>query len=254
MLFARLLEGHRAAAETAAMLEGAAVSAVAHFLLIGGWLFLHRDVVRVAPEPEAVFTPVEYLVPKDRIAGMRPVRETVTWTSLATATGEGFALEEQKKDAPRDEPRMEMVVPEGKAAETEVAPKDLEAQPPIQLGDSIMTEFMVDSAAVRYENSAAPAYPESMLRKHIEGSVIVQYVVDTLGHADTLTFRVVSATHVEFARAVKSTLPYMRFRPAVMANRLVPQLVQQPFSFRIQDTTTVRRPPESRGTQAVRVP
>jgi protein TonB len=117
-----------------------------------------------------------------------------------------------------------------------------------------MTEFMVDSAAVRYENSAAPAYPESMLRKHIEGSVIVQYVVDTLGHADTLTFRVVSATHVEFARAVKSTLPYMRFRPAVMANRLVPQLVQQPFSFRIQDTTTVRRPPESRGTQAVRVP
>ena len=108
-----------------------------------------------------------------------------------------------------------------------------------------MTELQVDSAAVRYENSAAPSYPESMLRRRIEGSVIVQYVVDTLGHADTLTFRVIAATHVDFARAVKNTLPFMRFRPAVMANRHVPQLVQQPFSFRIQDTTIVRKPPTS---------
>lgn len=243
MLFARLLERQRAAAETAAMLEGAAVSALAHGALIGGWLFLHQDVVRVVPEAEAVFTPVEYLIPKDRIAEMRPQRETVTFTALnATLGGEGFQQEE-KKEATRDEPRMEMVVPEGKKADAEVAEKALEEQPPIQLGDSIMTEIQVDSAVVRYENSAAPAYPESMLRRRIEGSVIVQYVVDTLGHADTLTFRVISATHADFARAVKNTLPFMRFRPAVMANRHVPQLVQQPFSFKIQDTTTVRLKP-----------
>jgi TonB family protein len=244
MLFARLLERQRAAADTAAMLEGAAVSALAHGALIGGWLFLHQDVVRIVPEAEAVFTPVEYLIPKDRIAEMRPQRETVTFTTLnATLAGEGF--QEEKKEATRDEPRMEMVVPEGKKADAEVAEKAIEEQPPIQLGDSIMTEIQVDSAVVRYENSAAPAYPESMLRRRIEGSVIVQYVVDTLGHADTLTFRVISATHADFARAVKNTLPFMRFRPAVMANRHVPQLVQQPFSFKIQDTTVARiKPPE----------
>jgi TonB family protein len=244
MLFARLLERQRAAAETAAMLEGAAVSALAHGALIGGWLFLHQDVVRIVPEAEAVFTPVEYLIPKDRIAEMRPQRETVTFTTLnATLAGEGF--QEEKKEATRDEPRMEMVVPEGKKADAEVAENAIEEQPPIQLGDSIMTEIQVDSAVVRYENSAAPAYPESMLRRRIEGSVIVQYVVDTLGHADTLTFRVISATHADFARAVKNTLPFMRFRPAVMANRHVPQLVQQPFSFKIQDTTVARiKPPE----------
>lgn len=242
MLFARLLERQRAAAETAAMLEGAAVSALAHGALIGGWLFLHQDIVRIVPEPEAVFTPVEYLVPKDRIAELRPQAEKVTFTTLTPAvSGEGFQ-QEAKKEA-RDEPRMEMVVPEGKKADAEVAPKSIEDQPPIQLGDSIMTELQVDSAVVRYENSAAPAYPESMLRRRIEGSVIVQYVVDTLGRADTLSFRVLSATHVDFARAVKNTLPFMRFRPAVMANRHVSQLVQQPFSFRIQDTTIVRKPP-----------
>lgn len=240
MLFARLLESQRAAVATQAMLEGAGVSALVHGLLIGGYIFLHRDVEQVRPTPDAAFTPVEWLVPKDRIPG-RPQRETVTWTTLANSTGEGF--EADSRDARRDEPRMAVVVPEGKSADTDAAAKIDEAQPPIALGDSIMTEYMVDSAVVRVENGAAPPYPESMLRRRIEGSVIVQYVVDTLGHADTLTFRVISATHADFARAVKSTLPRMRFRPAVMANRLVPQLVQQPFAFRIQDTTVLRKPP-----------
>ena len=72
MLFARLFETQRAAVAAEAMLEGAGISALAHGLLIGGWLFLSRDVGRVKPEPSDMFTPVEYLVPKDRIAGMRP--------------------------------------------------------------------------------------------------------------------------------------------------------------------------------------
>jgi TonB family protein len=244
MLFARLLERQRAATETAAMLEGAAVSAVAHGVLIVGWIIMHQDIVRIAPEPAAIFSPVEYLVPKDRIAELRPQRETVTWTTLTARAGEGFDQEEEKKKETPAEPRMEMVVPAGKTSDTDAAAKAEFEQPPISLGDSIMTELQVDSAVVRYENSAAPSYPESMLRRRIEGSVIVQYVVDTLGHADTLTFRVISATHADFARAVKNTLPYMRFRPAVMANRLVPQLVQQPFAFRIQDTTLVKKPPQ----------
>jgi TonB family protein len=241
MLFARLLETRRAAVATQAMLEGAGVSALVHGLLIGGYLLATRDLQHVRPEPDATFTPIQWLVPKDRIPG-RPQRETVTWTALATTAGEGFAGDARAAER-RDEARVEVVLPEGKKDDTEVAPKQALAQAPIALGDSIMTEFMVDSAVVRYEDGAAPAYPESMLRRRIEGSVLVQYVVDTLGHADTATFRVISATHVDFANAVKSTLPRMRFRPAIMSNRLVPQLVQQPFAFRIQDTTMVRRPP-----------
>lgn len=240
MLFARLLESQRAAVVSYARLEGATVSALVHVALIGGYLFATRDYAYERPEPDATFTPVQWLVPKDRIPG-RPQRETVTWTALTTRAGEGFA--EDPSTERRDEPRVAVVLPEGKKDDADIAPKQEIAQPPIALGDSIMTEFMVDSAVVRYENGAAPVYPESMLRRRIEGSVIVQYVVDTLGHADTTTFRVISATHAEFARAVKNTLPRMRFRPAIMANRFVPQLVQQPFAFRIQDTTLLRRPP-----------
>jgi TonB family protein len=248
MLFARLLESQRAAVATEAMLEGAGVSALVHGLLIGGYLLATSDVEHIRPDPDASFTPVQWMVPKDRIPG-RPQRETVTWTTLATRQGEGFA-EEALPESRRDEPRVEVVLPEGRKDDTDAAAKKEEAQPPIALGDSIMTEFMVDSAVVRYEDGAAPAYPESMLRRRIEGSVIVQYVVDTLGHADTSTFRVISSTHADFAQAVKLTLPRMRFRPAIMANRHVPQLVQQPFAFKIQDTTLLRRPPgNGRGGQ-----
>ena len=162
MLFARLLESQRAAVATYAMLEGAGVSALVHGLLIGGYLFVTRDVTHVRPEPDDTFTPVQWLVPKDRLPG-RPQRETVTFTTLAERIGEGFA-DDLKSDR-REEPRMEVVVPVGKADDTDAAQKKEEALPPIALGDSIMTEFMVDSAVVRYEDGAAPAYQESMLKR-----------------------------------------------------------------------------------------
>lgn len=244
MLFARLLESQRAAVSTRSVFEGAGVSALVHVALIGGYLVAVRDIAHVRPKPDATFTPVQWMVPKDLLPG-RPQRETVTWTTLASTMGEGFA--EPDANQRRDEPRMEVVLPEGKKNDTDAAAKTEVAQAPIALGDSIMTEFMVDSAVVRFEDGASPAYPEAMLRRRIEGSVIVQYVVDTLGYADTATFRVISATHADFAQAVKRTLPQMRFRPAIMANKLVPQLVQQPFAFKIQDTTLLRRPPGNPG-------
>jgi TonB family protein len=248
MLFSRLLESHRLAAETRAIAQGFLISAAAHVVLVGGSVIAtHRS--EAAPEPSETFTPVEYLVPKEKLAGMRPQQEKITWTTLAAGEGSGFRAE--AAEPPRDEEKLEVVVAKGDSAEIDAAREDLVAQPPIALGDSIMTELQVDSAVVRYENSAAPPYPESMLRRRIEGVVLVQYVVDTLGRADTLSFRVLSATHADFARAVRNTLPFMRFRPAIMANHRVSQLVQQPFAFKIVDTVATqatsdrtRKPPE----------
>jgi TonB family protein len=247
MPFARLLESQRAAEASRAMAEGVAVSSAAHALLLVGWLALHRDVERVAVSPDQRFTPVEYFVPRDRIPGLRPQQETVTWTALSPVSGQGFA----PKEAARSSDRLEIEVPRGTMREMAVAPEALERLPPIALGDSIKTELEVDSAVIRYEDGVAPTYPPVLLRRRMEGSVLVQYVVDTLGHADTSTFRVLSATHPDFARAVKAALPDMRFRPAIMASRLVPQLVQQPFAFRIVDTTRTRRPPPGRVPSAL---
>lgn len=227
-----------------AYVRGLVVSAAVHFLAVGGWIGTSEG--EVPEKPPEDFTPVEYLIPKDRLAASRAVQEKVTFTSLLpSGAGLGF-------DIPEPEPppkELAVAAPKGDSTDTEAAKNDLFDQPPIPLGDSIRTELEVDSAVKRYDDSAAPEYPPELLRRRIEGYAIVQYVVDTTGRADTTTFRVVSASHVEFAKAVKATLPFMRFRPAIVANRRVPQLVQQPFAFRIVDSTTTaadgeRRPPQ----------
>jgi hypothetical protein len=44
---------------------------------------------------------------------------------------------------------------------------------------------------------------------------------------------VISATHPEFAQSVRDALPGMRFHPAILRSKKVPQLVEQPFMFKI---------------------
>ena len=106
-------------------------------------------------------------------------------------------------------------------------------------GDSVFTILEVDTAVVRSQMSAAPAYPLALLDKKIEGMVLARYVVDTTGFADTTSFEVIRSTHPGFVDAVKEALPYMRFQPAKIGGMKVRQLVEQQFSFRITDTTTV---------------
>jgi hypothetical protein len=233
MLFRRLIHTpHRDGWLEAA--EGYALSIVAHSLLIGSTIVgaSHR-----ASLPQAVesFSPVEFLIPKDRLIGLRPKQEHISWTELPATSGAG-----QAPVPVGDKEALKFVKAKGdsKDEEKSEAPRVEKSE---SLGDSVMTELQVDSVAVRYEDSAAPPYPESMLKKKIEGTVIVQYVVDTTGHADTSTFSVLFASHREFAASVKNTLPLMRFRPALMGLKKVKQLVQQPFAFRIVDTTQVAR-------------
>jgi TonB family protein len=99
--------------------------------------------------------------------------------------------------------------------------------------DTIATAVDVDSTVTRFADSAAPVYPQKLLELKIEGGAYVQFVVDTMGLADTLSFRVISATHAEFAQSVREALPGMRFHPAILRSRKVPQLVEQPFMFKI---------------------
>jgi len=119
---------------------------------------------------------------------------------------------------------------------------------PNLLGDSVLTEIEVDSAVKRYEWSAAPDYPITLLRQNIEGGAFIIYVVDTLGMADTASMKVINATHEEFVQAVREAMPKMRFRPAILGGYKVRQLVQQNFSFKIQRPDSIlppiKKPPQ----------
>jgi len=111
--------------------------------------------------------------------------------------------------------------------------------------DSVFTVIDVDSAAATDPTSAAPVYPEALRVLNIEGSVQVQYIVDSTGVADSTSLVVVRASRKEFATAVRQALPYMHFIPARIGPRRVSQLVAQDFNFRIErvqvDSAAVRR-------------
>jgi TonB family protein len=112
-------------------------------------------------------------------------------------------------------------------------------------GDNALTVIEVDSEVVRDPTSAAPEYPPQLLSKGLEGWAMVRYVVDTLGQVDTLTYRVVQATHAGFAHAVRLALPNMRFRPAMQGGNRVRQLVEQTFRFRISPSDSSRPTPRA---------
>jgi len=76
-------------------------------------------------------------------------------------------------------------------------------------------------------------YPASLRRDGVEGDVLVQFVVDDEGRADTSSFKVIKSSHDLFTQSVFSALPQMRFVPAQLKGKSVRQLVQQPFAFRI---------------------
>ncbi|MFN8572212.1 MAG: TonB family protein [Gemmatimonadaceae bacterium] len=234
MIFRRLISSESGTPWYLAI-EGAAISVVAHTAIIGSWLLASRGSIEPT-EPPVSYSIAEYLIPKDRLAGSRPKQEHITWTALPPAPpGAG-----QMTDPLGDREKLQYVKPKGEKEDEEKGDPVPAPQPEI-LGDSVLTELQVDSVAARYEDSAAPPYPASLLRKHVEGSVMVQYVVDTTGRADTASFKVLATTHKEFAQSVRTTLPQMRFHAAIMAGRHVKQLVQQAFSFRIVDSTAVKQ-------------
>jgi len=104
--------------------------------------------------------------------------------------------------------------------------------------DSVFSALAVDSEVVRDPTSAAPAYPDDLRQEGLEGSVEVEFVVDTTGRVDLATVRILQSSHPDFQAAVETALAGMHFRPAWRGWRRVRQLVQQRFAFRLV------RPPE----------
>ncbi len=96
-------------------------------------------------------------------------------------------------------------------------------------------QYETDKPALALPGSPRPRYPEELRRANIEGEVLVQFVVDTLGRADMRTFRLLGPRQVyrEFLEAVIDVLPRMRFSPPLYRGCKVKQMVQLPFAFKL---------------------
>lgn len=94
-------------------------------------------------------------------------------------------------------------------------------------------EFQVERPASPVAGNPAPRYPDLLRAAQVEGIVLAQFVVDTMGRADMSTFKVLKSEQDLFTNAVKASLPNMRFSPALVGGRPVKQLLQMPFEFNL---------------------
>lgn len=215
------------------LIGAAIVSVVLHAALIAGW------VLGTLPTPDvqagSIANHVFYIPPPDRaptVVGSGKVLHYIHDPQVGSGTGDGPRMMGEARPTTIDDTRGD------------TAKDSLTAAPlPESVGeDSVYSVLDVDTAVVRSANSAAPAYPLSLLQQHIMGYVNARYVVDTTGFADTTSFIVLKATNPEFVTAVRDALPYMRFAPAKIGPTKVRQLVEQQFSFRISDGDTTTPP------------
>lgn len=97
----------------------------------------------------------------------------------------------------------------------------------------IYTEAQVERPVMAAPGSRGPTYPELLRSAGVEGTVLAQFVVDTTGRADVASFTALRSDNALFTSAVRTALGRMRFVPAQVGGRKVPQLVQQPFQFTV---------------------
>jgi len=220
------------ATKTGGASQSAVVSLVAHAALIFAAVAGTQKAVGVAEE--SIANRVYYIPPPDRVPSQAGSRETLKYIDIAPeGSGAGLGapkLEVQKAFTPTDTSAPGDLGTELKASDS---------APQIQSADTVLSELEVDSIAMRDPASAAPAYPLSLLKDNVQGSVYTQYVVDTTGFADTTSLKIIRSTHPDFTASVRAALPYVRFSAAKLAGHKVRQLVEQEFSFHIQQSIAV---------------
>jgi len=78
-----------------------------------------------------------------------------------------------------------------------------------------------------------PKYPPVLQQAGIEGRVLVEFIIDTLGHVEPTSLRVVESSNMGFEAAAGETLRRSVFRPARVQGRPVRQRAIQAVAFRI---------------------
>lgn len=210
----------------------AVVSIVAHAALITAAVAATKGPDGVPPG--SIANRVYYLPPPDRAPGQPGSQETLQYVDLApVGPGAGFGANHI------EEPQAPTPLPSADTGDMGLELTTTPPAPALPGADSVFAVLDVDTAAARYPGSAAPAYPLTMLRQGVQGSVATQYVVDTNGVADTASLKILRATHPDFVDAVRAALPYMRFMPAKIGAKPVRQLVEQEFSFKIEQAGAI---------------
>ncbi|MDQ3427831.1 MAG: energy transducer TonB [Gemmatimonadota bacterium] len=103
---------------------------------------------------------------------------------------------------------------------------------PVDVTGEVFLEAQLDDP-VQPISIPTPRYPPVLQSAGIAGRVELQYVVDTTGHAEPRSFKVLKTTHPAFVEPAKEAIAKGVFKPAKFKGQAVRQLVQQAISFKV---------------------
>ncbi len=86
---------------------------------------------------------------------------------------------------------------------------------------------------VRPISQPTPRYPPVLQQAGITGRVEMQFVVDTTGHAEPGSFKILRSSNKAFEEPAREAIMKSVFRPARIRGQAVRQLVQQAMAFSI---------------------
>jgi TonB family protein len=94
----------------------------------------------------------------------------------------------------------------------------------------VFVEAVVDEPPVRVAFPPAE-YPRMLLEARIEGTVVLEAVIDTLGNPEPGSVRVVSSTNRGFDAPARAAFSRALYRPGRVQGQKVRVLVRQPLTF-----------------------
>ncbi|HEY6807349.1 MAG TPA: energy transducer TonB [Gemmatimonadales bacterium] len=82
-------------------------------------------------------------------------------------------------------------------------------------------------------SGAPPVYPELLKQAGIQGTVMLQFVIDTTGRVEANSIKVMSSANPGFEAPAKTAMSRYLFRPARVYGKAVRVLVQMPIQFQL---------------------
>jgi len=97
----------------------------------------------------------------------------------------------------------------------------------VPTGNDVYMEAIVE------EKPSVPVYPELLKQAQIQGRVIVQAVIDTLGRAEPNTIKILQSPNPGFDQPSRNYVLKTLFRPARVHGRAVRVLINIPIDYKI---------------------
>ena len=104
--------------------------------------------------------------------------------------------------------------------------------PAASLDSGVILQAALDSQP-QLLNGPRLYYPLDLLLHGVQGRVVVQFILDTMGRAESRSIRIIKTPHMGFNLAAKEYVAGSRWQPAWFQRRKVRALMQMPIDFKV---------------------